>query len=358
MRIDFEPIASVSDVEEVAAIIEIRTLFYGATYVADLDWDEDALLASFLDQLDDPATREDFAQERAAGVQEAKDRLLSEVRHFIAERHGTLAVNSPFTWRFDEGVLLEWRDRSELTMAGIGYLWMSFHWLLQSDKNYLIVEEEDQKRFRREFADVFEQICCYAISGSRQTSVWYLGSSRNVAGLLVYLRSIARACGSGVPKPLDQLDANQNGANDGGVDLIAIEHHAGTIRRNALALLVGATIQKTNRRIKIMGTPEINRFTSFFQKKPLLGYKGLLAVPFPRSPIEEEDCRDQDCLYFGREDIILNLGLAPAGDTANRLRHPGARLRRATETFIDGLVLASNDADVPLFKPEPKVVVG
>ncbi len=79
MKIDFEPIASVRDVADVLAVIELRTLFYGNTYVADLEWDEEALLASFLEQLDDSTAREDFRAEPTAGIQEAKDRLLSDL---------------------------------------------------------------------------------------------------------------------------------------------------------------------------------------------------------------------------------------------------------------------------------------
>lgn len=357
MRIDFEPIASVSDVEEVAAVIEIRTLFYGATYVADLEWDEDALLASFLEQVEDSATREDFAQEPAAGVQEAKDRLLSELYAYIAKRHGGLAQNSPFRWRFADGLLLEWRDRSELTMASIGYLWMTFHGLLQSDKNYLVMDNADREKFRLAFTAAFEQICCYAIAGYRPTAVWYFGSGRSVADFLLQLRNLTLACGNGKPKTYDQLEQNQRGANDGGVDLIAVEHHEGTIRNSALAFLVGATLQKSDRRGKIMGTPEIDRFTSFFQDKPLLGYQGILAVPFPRSLIEAQNCRDQGGLYFGREDLLLYLGQAPTGRTRGHLRYPGAKLQRATEDLIDGLVMASNDADLSLYRPMPPAAV-
>ena len=357
MRIDFEPIASVSDVEEVAAIIEIRTLFYGATYVADLEWDEDALLASFLELVADPATRDDFAKERAAGVQEAKDRLLSDLYAFIAERHKGLAENSPFRWRFEEGLLLESRNRSELTMAGVGYLWMTFHWLLQSDKNYLVIDGPDREKFRIQFTAVFEQICCYAIAGYRPAAVWYFGSGRSVAEFLLRLRNLTLACGNGKPKAHDQLEENQRGANDGGVDLMAIELQDGAIRNSALAFLVGATLQKSDRRGKIMGMPEIDRFTSFFQEKPLLGYKGILAVPFPRTLIEAQNCRDQNGLYFGREDLLRFLGQAPTGRTRGHLRYPGTKLRRATESFIDGLVMVSNDADLPLYLPEPPAEV-
>lgn len=348
MKIDFEPIASVSDVEEALGIIEIRTLFHGATYLADLEWDEDALLASFLEQVEDTATREDFAHERVAGIQEAKDRLLSELYALITERHGKLADNSPFRWWFKDGLLLERRDRSELTIASIGYLWMTFHGLLQSDKNYLIMEAADRERFRVEFTAAFEQICCYAIAGYRPAAVWYFGSSRNVTDFLSQLRNLTLACGSGRPKSHDQLEENQRGANDGGVDLIAIELQGGGIRPSALAFLVGATLQKSDRRGKIMGAPEINRFTAFFQERPLLAYKGVLAVPFRRSLIEAQNCRDQDGLYFGREDLLLYLGQAPTGKTRGHLRYPGAKLRRATERLIDGLVIASNDADLPL----------
>nr|WP_303705185.1 hypothetical protein [Brevundimonas naejangsanensis] len=345
MKLDFQPISSVKDAEEVLGIIEIRSLFHGLTYIADLEWDEDALLASFLDQVEDTKLREDYTQERAVGIQEAKDHLLSDLRRLIEERHGSLGENSPFEWRFHEEVLLERKEFSALTMAGIGYLWLSLHWLLQSEKDYLVVAVEDAEAFRRAFTAVFEQICCYAISGRQPTAVWYFGAGRSVKDFLSRLRDMTAACGNGQVKSFNQLERNQIGANDAGVDLIAIEVQGGQIRRNALAFLVGATLQKSDRRGKIMGMPEVNRFTAYFQRAPLLAYKGVLAIPFARSEIEELNCRDQDCLYIPREEMILFLGQAPTAAHPGRLRYPAALLRRATNTLAKSLVMASNDAD-------------
>ncbi|OYY89133.1 MAG: hypothetical protein B7Y45_13530 [Sphingomonas sp. 28-66-16] len=342
MNIDFEPIASVRDVAEVLAVIELRTLFYGTTYVADLEWDEDALLSSFLEQIDDPAVREDYRAEPTAGIQEAKGRLLSDLYALIEKRHGALAAHTPFNWDFSNGVLLDQRDQAELTAVAIGYLWLSLFWLMQSDKNYLIIDTEHRTAFLRIFAAVFELICCFVVTGRTNVATWYLGDSRDVGGFLGRLERISRACGSGVVKPRGELEPNQTGANDGGVDLIAVEIQDGAIRRDALAYLIGATLQRSDRRGKIMGIPEINRFTGYFSAKPVLAYKGMLAVPFARSEIEELNCRDQDCLYIGQEDILYYLGRIPEGRARGRLRRPGLKLLRATASFAGKLVMADN----------------
>lgn len=343
MKIDFQPIASINDAEEALAIIEIRTLFYGATYTADLEWDEDALLASFLEQLDDPDARDDYLAEPATGLQEARGRVLSDLQRLVEKRHVALADQSPFTWDFGGDVLLQLRDQAELTTVAIGYLWLSVFWLMQSDKGYLIIEKKDKDDFRRAFSKAFELICCFALTGRVDAAVWYLGDSRDSAELLRRVERLSLAVGSGKPMQIENLEKNQDGANDGGVDLVAIELQNGSVPRNALAFLVGATIQATDRRGKIMGIPEINRFTSFFAQKPYLAYKGLLAVPHPFNEADMLNCRDQDCLYVAKEDILTYLGRVREGRPVGHLRHPGIALLRATAKLIKELRLSDND---------------
>jgi len=345
MKIDFEPIASVGDAEEVLALIEIRTLFYPSTYVGDLEWDEDQLLASFIDQLDDPGLRQDYLGEPAAGVDEAKNRLLSDLYVLIEQRHGTLKANTPFEWNFADGLLLARRDRRALNAASLGYLWLSLYWLLVSDKNYLVVEEPDRKEFLRQFANVFEQICCYAISGQSENVVWYLGDSRSSAEFLRRLETVTAACGNGAAKRPDQLEAHQIGANDAGVDVLAIETHDGEIRHNALTHLVGVTIQQASRRNKVMGVDQRNRFTGYFEREPLLTYNGVLAVPFDRSENDELTCRDNNCLYLAKDEIVKNLGRVAVNMAGAGLRRPGSKLLRATSALRAKVRLADNDED-------------
>ncbi len=220
---------------------------------------------------------------------------------------------------------------------------MSFYWLVQSDRNYLVIEAAHRAAFLRSFAAVFELICCYVVTGKYNVATWYLGDSRSVGTFIDRLGQVTRACGTGLVKQKDELEPHQTGANDGGVDLIAIEEQDGVIRQDALALLVGATMQVSDRRGKIMSVPEINRFTSYFSKGPLLAYKGLLAVPFARSENDALICRDQDCLYMGQEDILYYLGRIPEGRARGRLRRPGIRLLRATALLVGKLVMADND---------------
>lgn len=348
MKIDFEPISSVVDVEEALAIVEIRTLFYPSTYVGDLEWDEDQLLASFLEQVDDPTLKQAYADEPAAGIEEAKAQILSEIRALIERRHGALGNNTPFEWNFADGLLLQRRDRGAVNVVGLGYLWLCLYWLLLSDKSYVVIDAVDRAEFNRKFASVFEQICCYAISAQSESLIWYFGDSRSSAEFLRRLETVTTACGNGTVKRQDQLEAHQIGVNDAGVDVLAIETHGGEIRRNALAYLVGVTIQQASRRTKVMGLDQRTRFTGYFERLPLLAYKGVLAVPFERSENDELTCRDNDCVYLAKDELVQNLGRVIVDTVASNLRRPGAKLLRATGALRAKVHLADNDAERPI----------
>ena len=341
MNIDFEPICSVADAEEVLAMIEIRTLFYPSTYVGDLEWDEDQLLVSFMETLE-PTAKADYDAEPAAAVEEAKSQLLSDLYRLISQRHGALKDNTPFESNFAEGLLLQRRDRGAINAVGLGYLWLSLYGLLHSEKDYIVVDEADRDEFDRIFANVFEQICCYAMCGQSETRVWYFGDSRSSAEFLRRLETVTAACGNGLAKRPEHLEKHQIGANDAGVDILAIEvQEDGSVRRNALAYLVGATIQQSSRRTKVMGIDQQNRFTGYFERAPLLAYKGILAVPFERSENDELTCRDNNCLYLAKDELVENLGRVPTKAAAN-LRHPGGKLLRATRALRARFRLADN----------------
>lgn len=342
MNIDFEPISSIADAEEVLAMIEIRTLFYPSTYVGDLEWDEDQLLVSFLETVE-PATRAEYNDEPAAAVEEAKSQLLADLYRLISQRHGALKDNTPFEWNFAEGLLLQRRDRGAINAVGLGYLWLSLYWLLHSGKDYIVVNDADRSEFNRIFANVFELICCYAMCGQSETLVWYFGDSRSSGEFLRRLETVTTTCGTGVAKRLEDLEAHQVGTNDAGVDILAIEvQEDGSVRRNALAYLVGVTIQQASRRTKVMGIDQQNRFTGYFERTPLLAYKGILAVPFERSENDELTCRDNNCLYIAKDELIENLGRVVADKSAANLRHPGGKLLRATRALRARFRLADN----------------
>jgi len=311
--------------------------------VGDLEWDEDQLLASLLEQIDDPSLRQDYEGEPAAGVEEAKNQLLSELYALIEKRHGALKGNTPFEWKFADGLLLQRRDRGAINAVGLGYLWLSLYWLLLSDKNYIVVDDADRMDFNHKFANVFEQICCYAVCGQSAGLIWYFGDSRSSAEFLRRLETVVDACGNGAVKRADQLERHQVGTNDAGVDLLAVETHNGEIRRNALALLVGVTIQKSSRRNKVMGLDQRTRFVGYFDRLPLLAYKGVLAVPFERSENDELTCRDNDCLYLAKEEIVHNLGQVVLESAGKGLRHPGGKLLRATGALRAKVRLADNE---------------
>lgn len=174
------------------------------------------------------------------------------------------------------------------------------------------------------------------------TLVWRLGDSRDVRDLLTRLTTITTRIGSGAVKTYEQLQKNQVGSNDAGVDVIAIEARNGGTQRDLPAYLVGVTIQKSDRRKKIVGIDEVRRFVSYLINMPRLAYLGVLAIPFMGTDLEHENCSEKQCLYITKVEVLEYLGLYPADRrsqlTTARARHwmrDLSRRRHSEATFVN-----------------------
>lgn len=312
MKIELQPISSIKDTEEWHSIIEMIAIFLGQCTINDLEWDEDELLKSYLDCIDDRELRADYEAEPQSGVQAAKDQFISDVSEMIAIRQGMLGAQSPFKISEHETILLLRKPAAETTLAGLCYAWLSIFWAISSSHDHIIITKNDRDNFVREFSRIFEYICCVAMAARTPSAIWYFGDSRDVREFMKRLSKVTQKIGNGTVKDFANLEENQTGANDAGVDVIAITTRNNSIYNDSTAFLVSATIQKSDRRNKIIGTDQIRRFTSYFSRGPILSYGGMLVIPYPESSSEGLNCRDKNCGYMTKNEIIQNLAQFPS----------------------------------------------
>lgn len=342
MKLEFQPISSIADVDEWLPFVEVLALFNGGCAIEDLDWDDGPLLTSLLEEITDVSLRADYEAEPTTGIQVAKDRFLSDLRERIAERRALLGDAYPFNLVSDGNRLIDRRPASDVSEAALAYLWLTLFWVVSSQSDYLVVTKNDQDGFIRNFARIFEYICCLVMVSRVPAVVWYFGDSRDVREFLRRLEGVVNTAGNGSVKPFNQLQENQTGANDAGVDVLAIPTHHNLIPHNATAYLIGATIQKTNRANKIFDQDHINRYRDYFLVGPKLAYQGVLAIPFEGTQIEELNCRDKNCGYIAKADILKILSDYPANSPRlQEIRSPRRKMRKksrdlqATATLVN-----------------------
>lgn len=314
LEMRLEPISSVNDVEEAAAIAQLKCIFTSEFDEADFDWDDDAMFQSFIEALreeGDEETASYMETEPSRAVQNAKERLLSDVRSLLRKRLRALGDHAPFHWSMRGSRLLERKALSEIDGVGAAYLWFSLFDLSESDRNYLQIDPDEYKQFRRIFDDVFEVVTCYALAGRQEQHTWYVGKQRSTAEFLKFLTRVTRRAKSGKVKPYNDLDANQKSVNDAGVDGIGLGIHHGKIGSDSVLIFVQATIQKTNRRIKLFGADEVKRIKAFFTNNPRAAALGALAIPYEGTEIDKANCAEQDCIYITRDEIYKFLGHHP-----------------------------------------------
>jgi hypothetical protein len=326
MNLDFHPISSVQHADDMLGIAELIAFFQGECFIDDLDWDEDQLLQSFLETVDDQATRADYEAEPATGIQLAKDTAVRAIQELIENRHGGLGSSSPFTWDFGSELLL--RRKDVIPAVGLAYIWLSAFWMLRSSNSYLVVTP-DARAFFRAFEEVFEATCAFVLAGRRESAIWYLGSSRSAQELVRRLGSFVHFCGTGQAKAYAQLTARQRRSNDGGVDILAVTTAGGTVTIDSEIYLLGATIQSSQRRSKIIGANQIARFRNYFGQHPHLPMWGVFAVPFAYSALDAELCGEQNCVYISREAVLGHLGRH--GPFARGLRGASAKILAKTK---------------------------
>jgi hypothetical protein len=313
--IDLAPITSGAAVNDTLSAIEVVALLRGAVRVDELVWDDDALTSWYIDERVDPELQAAYREESRTAVDEAREVTLGELAAEMERRRDLLGLAYPFTTNIREGLFLELGPNEACIPQTACYLWLALFRASQSDDDHLTLSQNAKDAVRTHFANVFEIISAYALLGRADGPIWYLGSSRSVDRLLAILGYITSRIASGEVKARHQLLANQINANDAGIDAILIER-----QEPFVGYLLGATIQKSDRRKKIIGRDEVLRFHDFFVNRIGSVFLGVLATPYEPREDERINCADRRCLYF-HGDLIMELLGKSVNCVARETRH-------------------------------------
>ncbi|MBX7540488.1 hypothetical protein [Qipengyuania sphaerica] len=338
MKIEVAPVATGEEIRTIAFAIELAAFFNGEVRVDSIEWDIDPLTDWYINSEVAEEERDAYLEERQQAEDEAREATLSRLVSVFKERSKSLGAVYPLELDLENGVLLRRVENFACVPQVACYIWLALFRASHSAYECLIVDGESRSKIHSHFKNVFELIAAFSAIGQFPGYAWYLGSSRDVKKLLRRLGYVTHRVGSGVVKNIDAMDINQVNDNDGGVDVLL--YRQGQV---PIIHLVGATIQKQQRKNKIMGQREKERFRRFFQNNINLPLQGILAIPFEKSEVDALNCAEEDCLYFHAENIIDSLGMVSSYEPA-KYRHLGLQLRDKT---IGGLRdLSLDEADV------------
>ena len=305
MKIEFSPIVSFNQINIAASIMEMSAMANGTGLVDDFSLDEDELLS---EMKADPAAfqlegSEVFLKEEEFAAKAlAKEIFVSRLSELVLNKEIFFDVAYPFECSGPNPLTLTLKKQEERHPVGMAIIALSLFCLWQ-EQNISQVTTVDRREFTKLFAPLFELISTYALAGDVNCAIWWTGKSRSREAFSRKLNSIIEFVGSGTLKNAKEMEENQLNVNDGGIDGISISTVDGKVQADAVCTILGATIQHTPRRNKIVGNDAKNRVKEFFKQKPNLIFNGLLAVPFPESISEAQDCKTADCRYMPLETI-------------------------------------------------------
>ncbi|MEO6635788.1 MAG: hypothetical protein ABIN41_09270 [Devosia sp.] len=343
--------SSISQCGDAIAIAEFWTLQKGRFTFADYEWDEDQLVESYIETIDDPALKRDLQAERGFARTEALEAFRHELFRQVSERQTLMGSGYPFGFDSAKDDFLFAKADFKADIRAQAYVWLSLFLLVDGPSDLVALSKEGRRVFYRQFAKAFEIMCCHILSSRSDGPIWYLGSSRSAATLARRLSDFCAFVGTGRVKAHGALEAHLRNSNDGGVDVLGVWAPGGKVQKDANCLLLGATIQQADRRGKVIGLDNISEFKGFFAYIPHVAFQGVLAVPFEHDEAEAERCRNKNCIYIALADILRHLGTEIADQKSRAQLLRPTRLMRIISREISQLTtVQTNDGNVGVFR--------
>lgn len=311
MKIEFAPITSFQQCTSAALVLELSAVLGGVGLLEDIQPDLALLLDEIRANPDDFDLEDEaeFLQEEGFAAENlASEKLALRVSNILDERAEIFGSAYPFNFGDGDGVTVNLKPVEQIGPAGLAVIALSLFAVLE-DRDLAQISKQDRAKFSKLFEPVFEVVCALALVADNEGVVWWNGRSRSRRTFLRQLNLIRDFVGSGQVRTEDQLQANQVGVNDGGVDAFGIATVQGAVGPDSNCVLLGATLQRSARRNKIVGPAELQRLDDFFFNRPNLTFTGMLAIPFLRSEAEAQDCSAQQCRYLPVDAIYRNLSL-------------------------------------------------
>ena len=329
VKINLAPISDGSNLEAIAFGIEIAVMTNNYFRIDEIEWDYDLLRDWYISSEVSADDKSAYYDEPQLADDEARQSILSRIVWILRERSSVLNGAYPFQVEPEDGILLKRSDDLSCIPQTVCYLWFSLFRASHSPNDCILLTDDTRTYIHRTFSNVFEIVAGYALLAEQTGRLWLLGSSRSVTTLLRRLHYVTKATGSGRVKVHEDLEADQKHDNDGGVDLVQIVGgYLPTIQ------ILGATIQKSNRRQKVMGQSARRRIRRFFHRPVTLPIEGIMAVPFPKSDADEIMCSEEDCRYMYDENLLSALGKSVSSARKDD-RHLLARLKQHTYDLVD-----------------------
>lgn len=296
--ISIEPISSAQDIDKIVEIVLFRSLFTKEFYVSDFEWDEDELYSSFIETVTDSDTRSAYLAERDLALTEAKELVISSVQEKLKEISIFLGDDCPFFVHQGDDLFLLFEKVDRMTPIGAVYMASIIFFAMSHRTPWVNVDKETKALCNSSFSTLFEYASCVSLSGWTASKIWYLGRSRSIQKLMRILNGFCSFVGASSMRDIKDLDKYVQNSNDGGVDVLGVTAPNGILAAAPMIYLLGATIQKSNRKDKVIGQSEKARFRALFDKTPQIGFEGVMSVPFLEDDIDKDFCRDADCRYF------------------------------------------------------------
>lgn|GEM_PF-2734865 len=319
----FNSIESVDHIEDAAAISELQCFLKGEFRVPELPYDRENLSESFIAHVRKNGSEWDspeyYAKEPETCFQEARSYVEISVAQVLEEFAELLGVHYPFVLSGNNSQVITLKE--EVSPVGTAYIWLRLYMLSVSKNNYLQFEatskvdgDNELQAFNKDFANVFEYLSAFAVSGRYGNVIWMTAKSRSGSDYRDILESVCTRIGQGRPKLYEDFTPNQRTTNDGRTDMITVTMPNGRFQADSEVYLTQATIQKTGLKDKVVTQASIDFFNAFFAQQITFAKTGVLVVPHTFSDLNQSECGSANCVYMPLGRIMEYLGRVAIND--------------------------------------------
>ncbi len=300
---------------DVLAAWELAAYFLGESLAQDLPLDIDEAREWYIDHIVDEQSRGDYREEPQMADDEMIENFTASLISSAKSRAEALGDHYPFA--IDDSGRLIRKELANVSHVSASYLCLQFFRAVTArtveiDGPNDAVIRGCKNEFDKEFRKLFEYIAAYTVAGRKSGAAYMTSDCRSSSRLNTLLNNICNKVGSGKVLTYEQWNKTQIAANDGGIDCLV---HVGgpSMPGDAHLLLVGATVQKANIDMKILGTDKVSFFTTFFTQQPA-AFQSALVRPLDEDELTIDKCRQRNCLLFTYEQVWRSMGARNGGN--------------------------------------------
>ena len=342
MELRFSPISSVEDPKLLLSVLELFAFACGEVLFSDLDIDFDTILQ---DAKADPAKYHlddecKLLRDKPVAARKLIEELaMSRVFRLVEEREEKYGRNYAFERVAGEPTTLRLKSVDDISGAAFATAWLSFFHALDAD-DLLEVTSAEKRAVRLLYAKVFELVALMAATLIGPAVGWWTGRSWTQDAKHKNFKRLCDLVGTGRVKTPEQWEESEKQANDAGADGFLITTVGGEISSASVCIALGATVQKKQRRMKVIGKDERDRLLAFFLRRPTVALIGAAADPYAREPSLAQDYARADCLYLHNQvlwDLLTLYGKVAANGPHSEMNQKiESDLKAEMKAALDG----------------------